>query len=54
MRMEEVQGCVLCKRAVSLKLRGSMHNGFVKSALCNGAECLALTKEDKRKLQTTY
>ena len=43
---------VLCKIVVSLKLRGSMYKGCIRSVLCYGAECWALRKEDERKLQT--
>ena len=42
---------VLCKRALSLKLRRSTYNGCVKSAICCGTECWALKKTNERKLQ---
>ena len=44
---------VLCKRVVSLKLRGSTYNGGLKGALCYGPECWDLKKTDGRKLLTT-
>ena len=40
--------CVRCKRVVSLTLRQSLYNSCVRSALCYGAECWALEKEDKK------
>ena len=36
---------VLCKKVVSLKLRGSTYNGCVKSALCIAAECRVSKKQ---------
>ena len=44
---------VLSKRVVSLKLRGSMYNGCVKSALWYGAECWGL-KEKQRENRKLY
>ena len=38
---------ILCKRVVSLKLRGSLHKNCVRSALCYGVKYWAAKKEDK-------
>ena len=43
----------LCKRVLSLKLRGSMYKSYVRNALFHGAECWGLKKDGERKLQTT-
>ena len=42
----------LCNRAMSLKLKKRMYKSCVRNALCYGAECWAL-KKDERKFQTT-
>ena len=34
-------------------MKGSMYKSWVKGALCYGAKCWALKKDDERKLQTT-
>ena len=44
---------VLCKRVMSLKLRGSMYESCVGNALWYGTECRTLKKYYERKLQTT-
>ena len=44
---------VLLKRAASFKLKGGTYKSCVRTALCYNAEHWALSKEDKRKLQTT-
>ena len=43
---------LLCKRVVSLKLRGSMYKGCMRSAICYSADCWGLRKhDDERKLK---
>ena len=44
---------VLCKRVVSLKLRGSLYKSCVSSVLCYGADCWTLKTEDERNMQIT-
>ena len=44
---------ILCKRVLSLKVIKRMYKSCVRSILCCGAECWALRKEDRRKLETT-
>ena len=51
-KFEEVSN-VVCGRSISLKVRGTLYKSCVRNALTYGAECWALTMEDKRRLKIT-
>ena len=44
---------VICRRSISLKVRGTLYKSYVRNALTYGAECWALKMEDERRLKTT-
>ena len=44
---------VVCRKSISLKVRGTLYKSYVRNALTYGAECWALKVEDERKLKTT-
>ena len=44
---------VICRRSVSLKVRGTLYKCYVRYAPTYGAECWALKMEDERRLKTT-
>ena len=44
---------VICRRSISLKVRGTLNKTYVRNALTYGAECWALKMEDERRLKTT-
>ena len=44
---------VICRRSISLKVRGILYKSYVRNAVTYGAECWALKMEDERRLKTT-
>jgi len=44
---------VLCKKGISLRIKGALYKCYVRNVLTYGAECWPLRVEDERKLKTT-
>ena len=49
-KFKELSG-VLCRRLLSLKLKGLLYKTCVRSAMCYGAECWALKKVEIKRMQ---
>ena len=44
---------VLCKKGVSLRMKGIVYEACVRSALCYGAEGWVIRSEDENRIETT-
>ena len=49
-KFKEISG-MLCGRDVSMKIKGQLYKACVRSAMCYGAECWALRKEEVTRLR---
>ena len=53
MRKFKDSSSVLCKKGVSLRMKGIVYKACVRSAMCYGAEGWAMKTENENRIKTT-